>query len=93
VKKEAAIMPAKRESVTYKRKCVENNSSCYSNSVDSESHKIKPTEFQEDVNMENGGSQVDDELAEGSYVSNTDKDRKSLSELDCDSYSQMQDEG
>lgn len=43
--------------------------------------------------MAAANSQIDEDLAEPSYVSNTERDKKSCSELDGDNYSQMHTEG
>lgn len=61
--------------------------------MDNDSHKNKNNEYQEDVNMAAANSQIDDDLVEASYVSNTERDKKSCSELDVDNYSQMNTEG
>lgn len=87
-------VPVRRENSTnYKRKCVENNSSCYSNSNDEESHKHKNGDNHEEPKILNGVSQVDEEMVDASFVSQTDNDRKSVTDNDYDSYSQTPGDG
>lgn len=68
-----------------------NYSSGYSNSADNESNKNKVCA--EDVNMAPENSQIDDEMGEESFMSQTDNGRKSYSEVDGDGFNQMQSDG
>lgn len=61
--------------------------------MDNESHKHKNGDVLEDVKMVNDVSQVDEEMGDAYFASQTEKDKKSISELDCDSYSQTPDDG
>lgn len=72
------------------KKDLHKRNSCYSNSLDNESVNNKNVAYQDDVNMANVNSQLDDDMVEESYMSQTDKDRKSCSELEVEGYHQTQ---
>lgn len=56
--------------------------------MDNDSQKNKNIEYAEDVKMAQVASQMEEEMAEDSYMSQTDNGRKSCSEVDGDGYHQ-----
>jgi hypothetical protein len=66
----------------HKRRCTENNSSVYSNSAENEASKPQKSEFVADGNMAIENSQLDEEMVEDSYYSQTDNGKKVALEID-----------
>lgn len=78
--KKSSKPSSRKEKTSYQRRCTENNSSYYSNSLDNESPQYNNGIYNGDVNMEQENSQVDDDMIEDSLNSQSEHVKKSPSE-------------
>lgn len=71
----------------------EKNFSSFSNSQDNDSQKVKNEDYENDINMGQDGSPVDEEMQEDSYVYNNENSKKECTEQPRKHYSGSAKEG